>query len=153
MYFKCNFNGVVVALQTAMKCRKIFHFQLSYPKLWKRSPRICAITTVEKNKVVSKAWSFRRKFKKLTAFLRFFQSLTAFSLKDPSQSFIFRSRCETQLLLQMRSSVSAYLSVFTQCTKIAMIISCNKRVVHGRPQGGQNGHFPPWKLELRTKNF
>jgi len=25
---------------------------------------------------------------------------------------------------------------------------------HGRPQGvGQNGHLPPWKLGLRTKNF
>jgi len=22
---------------------------------------------------------------------------------------------------------------------------------HGRPQGGQNGHFPPWKLKLSTK--
>ena len=22
---------------------------------------------------------------------------------------------------------------------------------HRRPQGGKNGHFPPWKLELRSK--
>jgi len=25
---------------------------------------------------------------------------------------------------------------------------------HGRPQGGrQNGHLPPWKLGLRSKNL
>ena len=24
---------------------------------------------------------------------------------------------------------------------------------HGRPQGGQNGHFPPWKLGLKTNIF
>jgi len=24
--------------------------------------------------------------------------------------------------------------------------------MHGRPQGGGDGHFPPWKLGLRSKN-
>jgi len=32
-------------------------------------------------------------------------------------------------------------------------IFTNNDIHHGRPQGGQNEHLPPWKFGLRIKSF